>query len=63
MKKCYEFIFEGMTYYGTCEDKNELLKHATKAERAEWGKLVSKNEVSAEFVKNWRDRAMEVLGI
>lgn len=63
MKKCYEFTFEGMTYYGTCEDKNELLKHATKAERAEWGKLVSKKEVSAEFVKNWRDRVMESLGI
>ena len=63
MKKHYEFTFEGMTYYGTCEDKNELLKHATKAEKAEWGKLVNKKEVSAEFVENWRNEAMRTLGI
>lgn len=43
MKKFYEFTFEGMTYYGTCEDKNELLKHATKAEKAEWGNLLARS--------------------
>ena len=63
MKKHYEFTFEGMTYYGTCDDKNEMLKHATKSERAEWGKLVSKKEVTAEFVQNWRAEAMRNLGL
>lgn len=63
MKKFYKFTFEGMTYYGTCQDKNELLKHATKAEKAEWGKLVSKKSVTAEFVESWRQKAMMALGI
>jgi hypothetical protein len=61
--KNYEFTFEGMTYYGTCADKNDLLKHATKAERDEWGREISRKPVTAEFVDDWRNASMSKLGI
>lgn len=59
--KNYEFTFEnGVVYYGTVEDKNEVF---TSKERKEMGKIVSKKEVTAEFVENWRTKAMAALGI
>ena len=54
MKKYYEFTFEnGDVYAGTVEDKNNFVKHLTKREKEEMGKIISKKQISEESYKIW----------
>ena len=55
MKK-YEFTFEnGSIYNGTVSDKNEFVKHLTKIEKTEMGKIVSKRVLSDMEWNNWQN--------
>lgn len=56
MKK-YEFTFEnGCTYNGTISDKNEFVKHLTKREKSEMGKIVSKRILSDNEWNAWENK-------
>ena len=50
----YEFTFEdGSRYNGTVADKNEFVKHLTKSEKAEMGKIVAKRELTEAEWNEW----------
>ena len=54
--KRYEFTFEnGAIYNGTVSDKNEFVKHLTKREKTEMGKIVSKRVLSDMEWNNWQN--------
>ena len=56
MKK-YEFTFEnGCIYNGTISDKNEFVKHLTKREKSEMGKIVSKRVLSDSEWSAWENK-------
>ena len=57
MTKTYEYTFEnGNKYTGTSEDKQFFVRHLTKTESAEYGKIVSKKLLSDDEVKAYNDR-------
>lgn len=55
--KRYEFTFEnGDIYNGAISDKNEFVKHLTKREKTEMGKIVSKRVLSDSEWNNWQTK-------
>lgn len=61
MKK-YEFTFEnGCTYNGTISDKNEFVKHLTKREKSEMGKIVSKRVIADSEWNAWENEVNSFL--
>lgn len=57
MAKTYEYTFEnGNKYTGTSEDKQFFVRHLTKTESAEYGRVVSKRLLSDDEVKAYNDR-------
>lgn len=62
MAKTYEYTFEnGSKYTGTSEDKQFFVKHLTKAEKQEMGKIVSKRLLTDDEVSiynDWVDKVM-----
>lgn len=55
--KIYEYTFEnGNIYRGTAEDKAWFVSHLTKAEKAEFGKVVTKKVMTDEEIKAWETK-------
>lgn len=55
--KRYEFTFEdGCIYNGTISDKNEFIKHLTKREKSEMGKIVSKRVLTDSEWNAWESK-------
>lgn len=60
--KRYEFTFEnGDIYNGTISDKNEFVKHLTKREKSEMGKIVSKRVLSDIEWNAWENKVSAFL--
>lgn len=60
----YEFkLTSGVTYYGTENDFREFMSGLTKKEKEEYGKLAYKSPKTKEYVENWRNKAMNKLGL
>lgn len=58
----YAFTFEnGSQYYGSVEDKNELVRHLTKAERTSMGAIVSKRLLTDAEWAAWREEVEDIL--
>ena len=61
-EKKYRFTFEsGAEYFGTIEDKNYFMKHLTKRERQEFGKIVSKEELDEIEWTAWNKKVNDFL--
>ena len=62
--KRYEFTFEnGDIYNGTISDKNEFVKHLTKREKSEMGKIVSKRVLTDSEWNEWEKEVNSFLAI
>lgn len=62
MAKTYEYTFEnGSKYTGTTEDKQFFIRHLTRREKEEFGKVVSKRLLSEDEVKIYNDRVEKFL--
>lgn len=62
--KRYEFTFEnGCTYNGTISDKNEFVKHLTKREKSDMGKIVSKRVLTDSEWNAWENEVNAFLAI
>ena len=62
--KRYESTFEnGCTYNGTISDKNEFVKHLTKREKSEIGKIVSKRALTDSEWNEWENEVNAFLAI
>lgn len=62
MMRTYEFTFEnGSKYTGTAEDKQFFVRHLTRSEKAEMGKIVSKRVLTDGEVKAYNDKVERFL--
>ena len=62
--KRYEFTFEnGCIYNGTISDKNEFVKHLTKREKSEMGKIISKRVLTDSEWNAWVNEVNAFLAI
>lgn len=62
MIRTYEFTFEnGDKYTGTVEDNQFFVRHLTKSEKAEMGKIVSKRLLTEGEVKAYNDKVERFL--
>lgn len=62
MAKTFEYTFEdGSKYTGTTEDKQFFVKHLTKVEKQEMGKIVSKRLLTEDEVKVYNDKVDKFL--
>lgn len=62
--KRYEFTFEnGDIYNGTISDKNEFVKHLTKREKSEMGKIVSECVLTDSEWNEWEKEVNSFLAI
>ena len=62
--KRYEFTFEnGDIYNGTISDKNEFVRHLTKREKSEMGKIVSKRVLTDTEWNAWVNEVNAFLAI